>query len=66
MSPICSLWVFIGQRAVECADDSASSYGALQGRVWAGQAALQQKLVDAIGGISQAVALAKKAAGIGE
>ena len=37
-----------------------------QGRVWAGQAALQQKLVDGIGGINQAVSLAKKAANIGE
>ncbi|KAK9813790.1 hypothetical protein WJX73_010027 [Symbiochloris irregularis] len=38
--------------------------GVAQGRVWAGKAALGQKLVDSIGGITQAIALAKKAADI--
>lgn len=35
-----------------------------QGRVWTGAAALPRKLVDAIGGLSRAVAIAKQKAGI--
>eukprot|EP00775_Hariotina_reticulata_P006975 gene6975-7190_t len=35
-----------------------------QGRVWTGQAAQQRKLVDVIGGLHEAVALVKQAAGI--
>jgi len=35
-----------------------------QGRVWSGQAALQRKLVDEIGGLSQAVAWAAQEAGL--
>jgi len=37
-----------------------------QGRVWSGAAALQQGLVDALGGLPRAVAIAKQAAGLGE
>ena len=37
-----------------------------QGRVWSGEDALQQRLIDALGGVSRAVAIAKHAAGIGE
>lgn len=36
-----------------------------QGRVWSGEDALQQRLIDAIGGVSRAVAIAKQAAGLG-
>lgn len=36
-----------------------------QGRVWSGAAALQQGLVDAIGGVPRAIAIAKQAAKIG-
>jgi protease IV len=36
-----------------------------QGRVWSGAAALQQGLVDALGGVPRAIAIAKQAAGIG-
>jgi Peptidase family S49 len=36
-----------------------------QGRVWSGAAALQQGLVDAIGGVPTAIAIAKQAAKIG-
>eukprot|EP00878_Enallax_costatus_P002709 GHUV01002898.1.p1 GENE.GHUV01002898.1~~GHUV01002898.1.p1 ORF type:complete len:287 (+),score=89.13 GHUV01002898.1:3-863(+) len=35
-----------------------------QGRVWTGQRALQRKLVDVLGGLHEAVALVKQAAGI--
>ncbi len=35
-----------------------------QGRVWSGQRAVQVGLVDAVGGIRRAIALAKEAAGI--
>ncbi|MBK6764736.1 MAG: S49 family peptidase [bacterium] len=35
-----------------------------QGRVWAGQAAIDRKLVDEIGGMEQAIAYAKSSAGI--
>jgi protease-4 len=35
-----------------------------QGRVWSGRAALGNKLVDVMGGVWEAVALAKQAAGI--
>lgn len=37
-----------------------------QGRVWTGKAALERGLVDAIGGISRAVAIAKQKAGIAD
>jgi protease-4 len=37
-----------------------------QGRVWTGQRALQKKLVDVMGGLHEAVALVKQAAGIGQ
>lgn len=37
-----------------------------QGRVWSGAAALQQGLIDAIGGVPRAIAIAKQAAGIEE
>lgn len=40
------------------------SQAVAQGRVWTGQRALQRKLVDALGGIHEAVALVKQAAGI--
>jgi ClpP class serine protease len=36
-----------------------------QGRVWSGAAALEQGLVDAIGGVPRAIAIAKQAAKIG-
>ena len=36
-----------------------------QGRVWSGEDALQQRLIDAIGGVYRAVAIAKQAAGLG-
>lgn len=36
-----------------------------QGRVWSGAAALQQGLVDAIGGVPRAIAIAQQAAGLG-
>lgn len=35
-----------------------------QGRVWTGQRALQRQLVDVLGGLHEAVALVKQAAGI--
>jgi protease-4 len=35
-----------------------------QGRVWTGQRALQRHLVDVLGGLHEAVALVKQAAGI--
>lgn len=35
-----------------------------QGRVWTGQRALEKKLVDVLGGLHEAVALVKQAAGI--
>lgn len=35
-----------------------------QGRVWTGQRAIQCKLVDVLGGLHEAVALVKQAAGI--
>lgn len=35
-----------------------------QGRVWTGQRAIQRKLVDVLGGLHEAVALVKQAAGI--
>lgn len=35
-----------------------------QGRVWTGQRALERKLVDVLGGLHEAVALVKQAAGI--
>lgn len=35
-----------------------------QGRVWTGQRALERKLVDVLGGVHEAVALVKQAAGI--
>lgn len=35
-----------------------------QGRVWSGEDALQQGLIDALGGVSRAVAIAKQAAGL--
>ena len=37
-----------------------------QGRVWSGTAALGQGLIDAIGGVGRAVAIAAQEAGIGE
>lgn len=37
-----------------------------QGRVWTGKAALDRGLVDTLGGISKAVAIAKQKAGIAE
>jgi ClpP class serine protease len=37
-----------------------------QGRVWTGAAALQRKLVDSLGGVRHAAALAAQAAGIPE
>lgn len=37
-----------------------------QGRVWTGKAALEHGLVDALGGISKAIAIAKQNAGIPE
>lgn len=36
-----------------------------QGRVWSGRDALEVGLVDALGGISRAVAIAKQEAGLG-
>ena len=36
-----------------------------QGRVWSGRDALSVGLVDALGGVSRAVAVAKQAAGLG-
>ena len=36
-----------------------------QGRVWSGRDALAVGLVDALGGVSRAVAVAKQAAGLG-
>ena len=36
-----------------------------QGRVWSGRDALSMGLVDALGGVSRAVAVAKQAAGLG-
>ena len=38
----------------------------LQGRVWAGQAALGEKLVDVLGGLTMAKNVARKLAGLGE
>jgi len=35
-----------------------------QGRVWTGKAALEHGLVDALGGISRAISIAKEKAGI--
>lgn len=35
-----------------------------QGRVWTGQRAIERKLVDVLGGVHEAVALVKQAAGI--
>ena len=37
-----------------------------QGRVWSGQRAVTLGLIDAVGGIRKAIALAKQAAGIAE
>eukprot|EP00882_Tetradesmus_deserticola_P021115 GHRQ01022850.1.p2 GENE.GHRQ01022850.1~~GHRQ01022850.1.p2 ORF type:complete len:123 (-),score=43.07 GHRQ01022850.1:262-630(-) len=37
-----------------------------QGRVWTGQRALQRQLVDVLGGLHEAVALVKQAAGIAQ
>lgn len=37
-----------------------------QGRVWTGKAALEHGLVDTLGGISKAIAIAKQKAGIPE
>ena len=39
--------------------------GVAQGRVWSGRDALSVGLVDALGGVSTAVAIAKQAAGLG-
>ena len=39
---------------------------ALQGRVWAGQAALGEKLVDVLGGLTMAKNVARKLAGLGK
>ena len=39
---------------------------AMQGRVWAGHAALSEKLVDVLGGLTMASTVAKKLAGLGE
>ena len=38
--------------------------GVAQGRVWAGKDALERGLVDAVGGLSRAVAIAKQKANI--
>ena len=38
----------------------------LQGRVWAGQAALGEKLVDVLGGLTMAKNVARKLAGLGK
>ena len=38
--------------------------GVAQGRVWSGRDALEVGLVDALGGISRAVAIAKQEAGL--
>ena len=37
-----------------------------QGRVWSGKRALQNGLIDGLGGIDQAISIAKQEAGIGE
>ena len=37
-----------------------------QGRVWSGQRALQNGLIDGLGGIDRAIGIAKQAAGIGK
>ena len=39
---------------------------AMQGRVWAGHAALSEQLVDVLGGLTMASNVAKKLAGLGE
>jgi len=36
-----------------------------QGRVWSGKRALQNGLIDGLGGIDRAIGIAKEAAGIG-
>jgi protease-4 len=36
-----------------------------QGRVWSGKRALQNGLIDGLGGIDRAIGIAKQAAGIG-